>query len=312
MDRPLANGDTAVIDFEGFDNGTPFEGGKGQDYSLELGSGSFVPGFEEQLVGLKTGDEKDLDITFPEDYVPELAGKPVVFKVKVKEVKESQVPEVDDEFAKDVSEFETLAEFKADLGERLKKRRELQAEQDFQNGVMEQLVAHMECEIPDAMVRVQTDRLMEDYAMRMRSQGLSMEDYMQVMGMNEQVMRASVQPSALKQVQAELALEAVAKMENIEVSQEELDAEVQRLAEAYHIEADQVKAAVAEADLIRDLRLKKANDIVMSSAKVGEPPATEEAEKAEPEKEEKKPVRKRTTRKKKTEEPAAEEAKTEE
>ena len=312
VDRPLANGDTAVIDFEGFDNGTPFEGGKGQDYSLELGSGSFVPGFEEQLVGLKTGDEKDLDITFPEDYVPELAGKPVVFKVKVKEVEESQVPEVDDEFAKDVSEFETLAEFKADLGEKLKKRRELQAEQDFQNGVMEQLVAHMECEIPDAMVRVQTDRLMEDYAMRMRSQGLSMEDYMQVMGMNEQVMRASVQPSALKQVQAELALEAVAKMENIEVSQEELDAEVQRLAEAYHIEVDQVKAAVAEADLIRDLRLKKANEIVMSSAKVGEPPATEEAEKAEPEKEEKKPVRKRTTRKKKTEESVAEETKTEE
>ena len=301
VERPLAMGDTAVIDFEGFDNGTPFEGGKGENYSLELGSGSFVPGFEEQLVGLKAGDEKDLDITFPEDYVPELAGKPVVFKVKVKEAKESQVPEVDDEFAKDVSEFETLAALKADLGEKLKARRELQAEQDFQNGVMEQLVAHMECEIPDAMVRIQTDRIMDDYAMRMRSQGLSMEDYMKVMGMNEQVMRASVQPAALRQVQAELALEAVAKLENIEVSQEELDAEIQRLAGVYGMEADQVKAAVPEADLVRDLRLKKANEIVMSSAKVGEPPVEEKAEEAAPA-EEKKPARKRTTRKKKTEE----------
>lgn len=301
VERPLAMGDTAVIDFEGFDNGTPFEGGKGENYSLELGSGSFVPGFEEQLVGLKAGDEKDLDITFPEDYVPELAGKPVVFKVKVKEAKESQVPEVDDEFAKDVSEFETLAALKADLGEKLKARRELQAEQDFQNGVMEQLVAHMECEIPDAMVRIQTDRIMDDYAMRMRSQGLSMEDYMKVMGMNEQVMRASVQPAALRQVQAELALEAVAKLENIEVSQEELDAEIQRLAGVYGMEADQVKAAVPEADLVRDLRLKKANEIVMSSAKGGEPPVEEKAEEAAPA-EEKKPARKRTTRKKKTEE----------
>ena len=301
VERPLAMGDTAVIDFEGFDNGTPFEGGKGENYSLELGSGSFVPGFEEQLVGLKAGDEKDLDITFPEDYVPELADKPVVFKVKVKEAKESQVPEVDDEFAKDVSEFETLAALKADLGEKLKARRELQAEQDFQNGVMEQLVAHMECEIPDAMVRIQTDRIMDDYAMRMRSQGLSMEDYMKVMGMNEQVMRASVQPAALRQVQAELALEAVAKLENIEVSQEELDAEIQRLAGVYGMEADQVKAAVPEVDLVRDLRLKKANEIVMSSAKVGEPPVEEKAEEAAPA-EEKKPARKRTTRKKKTEE----------
>ena len=301
VERKAKKGDTAVIDFEGFKDGVPFQGGKGENYSLELGSGSFVPGFEEQLVGLKAGDEKDLDITFPEDYVPELAGKPVVFKVKVKEAKESQVPEVDDEFAKDVSEFETLAALKADLGEKLKARRELQAEQDFQNGVMEQLVAHMECEIPDAMVRIQTDRIMDDYAMRMRSQGLSMEDYMKVMGMNEQVMRASVQPAALRQVQAELALEAVAKLENIEVSQEELDAEIQRLAGAYGMEADQVKAAVPEVDLVRDLRLKKANEIVMSSAKVGEPPVEEKAEEAAPA-EEKKPARKRTTRKKKTEE----------
>jgi len=311
VDRPLENGDTAVIDFEGFDNGTPFEGGKGEDYSLELGSGSFVPGFEEQLVGLKAGDEKDLDITFPEDYVPELAGKQVVFKVKVKEAKESQVPTVDDEFAKDVSEFETLEAFKADLGEKLKARRELQAEQDFQNGVMEQLVAHMECEIPDAMVRIQTDRIMDDYAMRMRAQGLSVEDYMKVMGMNEQTMRASMQPAALRQVQAELALEAVAKLENIEVSQEEIEAEVNRLAESYGMEADQVKAAVAEEDLVRDLRLKKANEIVMSNAKVGQPPVEEKAEeKAEEAEKPKKPARKRTSRKKAEEAP--EETKAEE
>ncbi len=267
--RKAKKGDTAVIDFEGFDNGTPFEGGKGENYDLKLGSGAFVPGFEEQVVGMKAGEEKDIDITFPEDYHADLAGKAVVFHVKVNEVKESQAPEVDDEFAKDVSEFDTLADFRKDLGEKLQQRKEAQAKSDFENAVLEQLVENMECEIPDGMVEAQTDRLMDDYAMRLQSQGIPMDQYMSMMGMTPEVMRASAKPAALKQVQVELALTAVAKAEGIEVSDEECEAEVAKLAEQYKMEADQVKAIVTMDSLRKDLSLRKANDVVLSSAKEG-------------------------------------------
>ena len=267
--RKAKKGDTAVIDFEGFDNGAPFEGGKGENYDLKLGAGMFVPGFEEQVVGMKAGEEKDIDITFPEDYHADLAGKAVVFHVKVNEVKESQVPEVDDEFTKDVSEFETLADFRKDLGEKLQQRKEAQAKSDFENAVLEQLVENMECEIPDGMVEAQTDRLMDDYAMRLQSQGIPMDQYMSMMGMTPEVMRASAKPAALKQVQVELALTAVAKAEGIEVSDEECEAEVAKLAEQYKMEADQVKAIVTTDSLRKDLSLRKANDVVISSAKEG-------------------------------------------
>jgi trigger factor len=267
--RKAKKGDTAVIDFEGFDNGAPFEGGKGENYDLKLGAGMFVPGFEEQVVGMKAGEEKDIDITFPEDYHADLAGKAVVFHVKVNEVKESQAPEVDDEFAKDVSEFDTLADFRKDLGEKLQQRKEAQAKSDFENAVLEQLVENMECEIPDGMVEAQTDRLMDDYAMRLQSQGIPMDQYMSMMGMTPEVMRASAKPAALKQVQVELALTAVAKAEGIEVSDEECEAEVAKLAEQYKMEADQVKAIVTTDSLRKDLSLRKANDVVISSAKEG-------------------------------------------
>lgn len=267
--RQAKKGDTAVIDFEGFDNGAPFEGGKGENYDLKLGAGMFVPGFEEQVVGMKAGEEKDIDITFPEDYHADLAGKAVVFHVKVNEVKESQAPEVDDEFAKDVSEFDTLADFRKDLGEKLQQRKEAQAKSDFENAVLEQLVENMECEIPDGMVEAQTDRLMDDYAMRLQSQGIPMDQYMSMMGMTPEVMRASAKPAALKQVQVELALTAVAKAEGIEVSDEECEAEVAKLAEQYKMEADQVKAIVTTDSLRKDLSLRKANDVVISSAKEG-------------------------------------------
>lgn len=299
VERPISMGDTAVIDFEGFDDGKPFEGGKGTDYSLEIGSGSFVPGFEDQLIGLSVGDEKDLDITFPEDYVKDLAGKAVVFKVKVKEVKESQMPEVDDEFAKDVSEFETLADFKKDLGEKLKQRREAQADSAFESAVLEQLIDNMEAEIPDGMVETQLDKVMDEYAMRMQSQGMSMNDYLKMMGMTPEMMRASAKPSALRQVKLELALGAVAEAENLEVSDEDCDKEIAKLAEQYNLTEDQVKAAISMDMLKHDLRLQKANDFVVAQAVVGEAPKKEEAaeEKAE------KPKR---TRKKKTEESAEE------
>ena len=267
--RKAKKGDTAVIDFEGFDNGAPFEGGKGENYDLKLGAGMFVPGFEEQVVGMKAGEEKDIDITFPEDYHADLAGKAVVFHVKVNEVKESQAPEVDDEFAKDVSEFDTLADFRKDLGEKLQQRKEAQAKSDFESAVLEQLVENMECEIPDGMVEAQTDRLMDDYAMRLQSQGIPMDQYMSMMGMTPEVMRASAKPAALKQVQVELALTAVAKAEGIEVSDEECEAEVAKLAEQYKMEADQVKAIVTTDSLRKDLSLRKANDVVISSAKEG-------------------------------------------
>ena len=269
VQRKAKKGDTAVIDFEGFDNGAPFEGGKGENYDLKLGAGMFVPGFEEQVVGMKAGEEKDIDITFPEDYHADLAGKAVVFHVKVNEVKESQAPEVDDEFAKDVSEFDTLADFRKDLGEKLQQRKEAQAKSDFENAVLEQLVENMECEIPDGMVEAQTDRLMDDYAMRLQSQGIPMDQYMSMMGMTPEVMRASAKPAALKQVQVELALTAVAKAEGIEVSDEECEAEVAKLAEQYKMEADQVKAIVTTDSLRKDLSLRKANDVVISSAKEG-------------------------------------------
>ena len=304
--RKAKKGDTAVIDFEGFDNGTPFDGGKGENYDLKLGAGMFVPGFEEQVIGMKAGEEKDIDITFPEDYHADLAGKAVVFHVKVNEVKESQAPEVDDEFAKDVSEFETLADFRKDLGEKLQQRKEAQAKSDFENAIMEQLVENMECEIPDGMVESQTDRLMDDYAMRLQSQGIGVDQYMSMMGMTPEMMRASAKPAALKQVQMELALTAVAKAENIQVSDEEYEAELAKLAEQYKMETDQVKAIIPEDGLKKDLALQKAHKLVMDSAKEGKAKkkaAPKKAAKKEDEGEEKP---KRTRAKKKTEEPAEE------
>ena len=296
VERAIQKGDTAVIDFEGFDNGVAFEGGKGENYSLEIGSGSFVPGFEDQLIGLKAGDEKDLDITFPEDYVKDLAGKSVVFKIKVHEVKESQAPQVDDEFAKDVSEFETLADFKKDLGEKLAKRREDQAQENFENAIMEQLVDNLEAEIPDGMVETQLDRIMDEYAMRMQSQGMSMKDYMDMMGMNANMMRASAKPAALRQVQLELALTAVAEAEKIEISEEDCEKEIANLADQYKLSVDQVKATISTDMLKRDLRLQKASELVIAEAKVGEAP-----EKKEEEAPAEKPKR---TRKKKADETA--------
>ena len=303
-EREAHMGDTAVIDFEGFDDGKPFEGGKGEDYSLEIGSGSFVPGFEDQLIGLKAGDEKDLDITFPEDYVPDLAGKSVVFKVKVKEVKEPQAPEVDDEFAKDVSEFETLADFKKDLGEKLQQRRTAEAQNDFESAVLDQLIDNLEADIPDGMVETQLDKIMDEYAMRMSGQGMSMDDYLKMMGMTPEMLRTSAKPSALRQVKTQLALEAVAAAENMEVTEEECEAEVSKLAEQYKLTPEQVKAAVSVDALKQDLLLQKASKLVVDEAKVGEAPKKEEAAAEE------KP--KKATRKKKTEEAAGEEQPAEE
>lgn len=271
--RKAKKGDTAVIDFEGFDNGVPFEGGKGEGYSLELGSGTFIPGFEEGVIGMKAGEEKDLDITFPEDYTPDLAGKPVVFKVKVQEVKEPQKPELDDEFAKDVSEFDTLDALKEDLGDKLKARRESQAKADFERAITDQLIDNMEADVADAIVEQQADRMMEDYAMRIQNQGIPFEQYLSMMGLSVEALKAEAMTSARKRVLNELALEAVAKAEGMKVSAAEKKAEYERLAEEYKMELDKVKSFVAEEDLEKDLLLKKAAQFVFDNAKEGKAPA---------------------------------------
>ena len=319
VEREAQNGDTVVIDFEGFLDGTPFEGGKAEGHSLELGSGAFIPGFEDQLVGTKAGDEKDVNVTFPKEYhAADLAGKPVVFKVKVHEVKEKQLPTIDDEFAKDVSEFDTLEDFKKDLSAKLTERREAQAKRAFEAAVMEQVMDNMEVEIPDAMVAYETDQMVEDMARRIQAQGISFEQYMAMTGMTIDMVRAQAAAAAMERVRRDLALNAVVAAENIEISDEELEAEYNRLAEEYHMELDKVKAAAPAEDVKKGLALQKAEKVIYDSAKVGKAPAKKKTTKkkaAETEGEaaegEEKPKRRRTT-KKKVEEAPAEEAPAEE
>ena len=267
VDRKAKKGDVAVIDFEGFKDGVAFEGGKGENYSLELGSGSFVPGFEEQVIGMKAGEEKDLDITFPENYTADLAGAAVVFKVKVNEVKERQEPALDDEFAKDVSEFDTLDEFKKDLKEKLKARRQEQAERDYEAAVIDALLENLVCDVPEAMVDYRADKMVEEQAMRMQQNGLNFQDYLKYMGLSMDDVRAQAKTAADRAVRTALALDAVAKAEGIEVTQEELDAEVKRLAEQFNVTEEQVREVTNESDMKQDLGSKKALELVKSSAK---------------------------------------------
>ena len=319
VEREAQNGDTVVIDFEGFKDGVPFDGGKAEGHSLELGSGAFIPGFEDQLVGTKAGDEKDVNVTFPEEYhAEELAGAPVVFKVKVHEVKEKQLPTIDDEFAKDVSEFDTLEAFRKDLADKLTQRREAQAKRAFEAAIMEQVMDNMEVEIPDAMVAYETDQMVEDMARRVQAQGIPFEQYMAMTGMTIDIVRTQAAAAAMERVRRDLALGAVVAAENIEISDEDLEAEYKRLADEYHMELDQVKAAAPAEDVKKGLALQKAEQVIYDSAKVGKAPAKKKttkkkAEEAEGEaaEGEEKPKKRRTT-KKKTEEAPAEEAKTEE
>lgn len=281
VERKAKKGDTAVIDFEGFKDGVPFQGGKGENYSLELGSGSFVPGFEDQVIGMKAGEEKELDITFPENYTPELAGAQVVFKVKVHEVKEKQEPEVDDEFAKDVSEFDTLEEFKKDLGEKLKARRQEQADRDFEEAVITALLEKLECEVPQAMVDYRGDKMLEDYANRIQSQGVGFEDYLRMVGLTLDDMKAQSKTAAERAVRSDLALEAVAAAEGIEITDAEVDEELGKLAEQYSMELDKVKAVVNAEDVRHDLCVRKALELVKGAVKKPAKKAAKKADEAE-------------------------------
>ena len=281
VERPVADGDTAVIDFEGFKNGVAFEGGKGEDYNLKIGSGSFIPGFEEQLIGLSAGDEKDLDLTFPEDYgAEELAGQPVVFKVKVKEVKATNTPELDDEFAKDVSETaDTLEDLRNEKREELLKQKGESADSDFKNAVMQKAIDNMTADIPEAMVEAQLDDMMSQWSMSMQQSGFTLEQYAQMMGTTVQGVRESQKGAALSQVKNTLLLEKVAEVENIEVSDEEVEETFQQMADQYQMELEKVKEYVSAEDVVRDKKFEKAMAVITDSAVAVAPaePAPEES-----------------------------------
>ena len=267
VERPVENGDTAVIDFEGFKEGVPFDGGKGENYSLKIGSGSFIPGFEEQVVGMSVGEEKDLNVTFPEDYgAAELAGAPVVFHVKVNEIKADVVPEIDDEFAKDVSEFETLDELKADLRAKVEKRKTDAAQTAFETAVMDKAIANAEMEIPDTMIEYELDRQLQNFENRIAGYGMKLDQYLAMMGTNRTEFLENQRPGAIRSIQHDLLLEAVVKAEGIEASDEEKDAEVKRLSEEFGMEEDRVRAAVSDEQLAFGVQVQKASNLIVESA----------------------------------------------
>ena len=299
VERAAKLGDTVVLDFEGFDDGVPFAGGKAENHALELGSNSFIPGFEDQVVGVKAGEEKELNVTFPEDYSPELAGKSVVFKIKAHEVKEHQAPSLDDEFAKDVSEFDTLAEFKKDLSEKLTDRRTQQADRAFEESVMAELIGVLEVDLPDAMVEHRSNQILQDYAERFTSQGLKFEDYLRMTGQSLDDVKLQSTAAAIHQIKSEMALDAVAAAEKLEITDAELEEEFASLAKQYSMELDQVKAAAPVEDVKLTLTRRKAIALVKDAAKVKKADPKQES----PEGEEK-PKKKAAP--KKTAEPAAE------
>ncbi|MGI6499115.1 MAG: trigger factor [Oscillospiraceae bacterium] len=274
VERPLQEGDTAVVDYEGFNDGVPFEGGKAEMYDLVIGSGSFVPGFEDQLIGMQIGEEKDIDITFPEDYHADLAGKDVVFHVKLRDVKEKKLPELDDEFAKDVSEFETFEAFKADRAEKLRQRREDIAKQTFENQALRHVVDYMDADIPDIMVDNQVKRMVDEFAMEIASQGMQLQDYLNYTKKTIEDLYNETRGGALYRVQLNVAMKEIVKLENIEPSDEEVEEEIKRLAATYHMPEERVRAAVPVKNLKEDLALRKAADFVVEHAveKGSEPP----------------------------------------
>ncbi len=308
VERPAKLEDTAVIDYEGSVDGVPFDGGKAEGHNLVLGSGSFIPGFEDQVVGMSAGEEKDIDVTFPEDYHEKsLAGKAAVFHVKCNEVKENQMPDLDDEFAKDVSEFDTLDEYRASVREKLEKAAEDEATSAYQSALLEKAGDAITADIPEAMVEEQMDNMMREYDQNLQMNGLNLELYLKYLGQDAKTFREQTRPTAERRVRTDLLLDKVAEAENIEVSDEEIDAEYEKLAGQYGMTAEQVKQALAKDVIAGDVKTRKAAQIIFDSG-VPTEPAAEEAPA-----EEAKPAKKRATRKK-AEKPAeeAEEAPAEE
>ena len=278
-DRPAQMGDTVNIDFDGFLNGERFDGGKAEGYELELGSNSFVPGFEEQVAGMQIGEEKDLDITFPDTYVENLAGKAVIFKVKLNSITFPELPELDDEFAKDVSEFDTLDEYKADLRKQLQDKYNDQAENVFRSYIMKQAADNMSCDVPDVMIQEKAEEIIRNYAANfgMTDRNVELEKLVRMLGIDAETMNQSILPSAQLQVRTELLLEAVAKAEGIELTEEETEAYLQRIADSVNAKPEEIRQYFG-LDTIRNEYLKeKATDVIMNSAEIGEMPEPQEA-----------------------------------
>ena len=270
-DRPVADGDEAVIDFEGFVDGTPFAGGKGEDYKLVIGSHSFIDTFEEQLIGKSIGEEVEVNVTFPTEYhAAELAGKPAMFKVNIKGITAKELPELDDEFAVDVSEFDTLAEYKEDIKKNLVEKKEKEAKFAKEDAVVDKIIEGATMEIPEAMIDTQTRQMAEEYAQRLQMQGLNLEQYFKFTGMTANSFMENLKPQALKRIQCRLVLEAIVKAENIEVSEEELDKEFETMAQSYRMEKDKLVELVGEKEkeqIKMDVAVQKAVDFVRDAAK---------------------------------------------
>ena len=266
-DRAAELGDTTVIDYEGFCDGVAFEGGKGTDYALKLGSGSFIPGFEDQIVGKNIDEEFDVNVTFPTEYhAADLAGKDATFKVKIHAITKVELPMLDDDFAKDVSEFDTFDEYKADLKAKIEKRHESAAESAVENKLVEALMEKLEADIPEAMFVAETENFVRDYDTRLRSQGLDLGTYFKYTGMTLDQLREQMRPQAESQVKARLALEKIAVLENVEVSEEDINGEYEKIANAYGIEVEQVKASIDSAAIAEDMKVQKAMQLVKDNA----------------------------------------------
>ena len=280
VERAVKKNDTANIDFEGFDNGVAFDGGKGENFDLEIGSGSFVPGFEDQLIGMKAGEEKEIDITFPENCTPELAGKPVVFKVKINEVKAKEVPAIDDEFAKDVSEFDTLKELKADMKKKMTEERKIAAQQAFEDALMKKVADGIEADIPEDMVKAQAERMLEGFKQQLASQGIPFEQYLQMTGMTNETFLAQAHQPALDQVRMDLAVEAIVKAEGLEASDEDVENEMKNIAEKYGMDPESVKKYLP-ADQVKEQVIREKVIKVVADAGVAVAPVEEEKKEEE-------------------------------
>jgi len=270
-DRAVKDGDITVIDFEGFVDGVAFEGGKGENYPLTIGSGAFIPGFEEQLIGAEIGKEVEVNVTFPEDYnAAELAGKAATFKCTVNEIKETELPEVDDEFASEVSDFDTVAEWKEDLKKTLTEKKEATAKDEKESKALEAAIENAEMDIPDAMVEFEAENMINDYAMRLRQQGLTIDQYMMFTGMDMNGLKEQMKPQAVKTIQSRLVLEAIVADAKIEATDEEVDAEIAKMAEMYGMEVDKIKDTMGDREkelMAKDVCMRKAAELIASEAK---------------------------------------------
>ena len=298
VDRAVKKGDTADIDFEGFDNGVAFDGGKGENFDLEIGSGSFVPGFEEQLIGMKAGEEKDIDITFPENYTPELAGKPVVFHVKVNEVKVKEVPALDDEFAKDVSEFDTLTGLKADIKKKLTAERTESAQRAFEDVLMAKVAEGVEADVPHEMVELQAEQMTEGFKQQLASQGIPFDQYLKMTNTTEADFKSQAYGPAEQQVKMDLAISAIVKAENLEATDDEVEAEMKKVADRYGMDLDTVKKYLRPEEVKEQVIREKVIKLVADNAVAVAPAEALAEEETEAEAaEEKKPAKKAAAKK---------------